>query len=344
MKRLFFFLLPCLILLALAPAAFADPLTTELYLESNAGTGFIWEPLTDESIVIAQQLETTPQNPDSNLVGGPQDTRFQLQGIAPGQAEILFVYNRPLACSLNDLHFRLNVTVDEDKNVLCSNEIALPREPDAGWSFASSWDGILEVNDNGFDDTLHRFTLVPLEDGTDTLVFTQWDAQGQQLPGVFTYEITVTDGNLAITAIRYSREEQPAFSPDFSFSTTDRSGSPITEQVFAEHEFTILNFWEPWCGPCVAEMPFLEKLAQENEDILVLGIYATRNAEEDVDAVLEYTGATFPIVHYTNEFDFLQTGFVPTTVVVNRSGKIVHGPAAGAMNYAGWCGLLEELR
>lgn len=341
MKRLLTFLLPCLILLVFAPAAFADP---ELYLEGTAGTGYIWEPLCDESIVIAEELETIPRIADHNLVGGIQDTHFRLQGIAPGEAEILFAYNRPLACALDDLRFRLNVTVDEAGNVLCSNEIALPRQPDAGWSFAAKWDGILEINDEGFGETTHRFTLVPLEDGTDTLVFTQWDANGQQLPGVFTYEITVTDGILTINTIRYTSEEPSDFSPAFSFTTTDRSGETITEQIFAEHEFTILNFWEPWCGPCVAEMPFLEKLAQENEDILILGIYATPNAEADVDAVLEYTGASYPMAHYTSEFNFLQTGYVPTTVVVNHSGQIVRGPVSGAMNYAGWCALLEELR
>lgn len=343
MKRLFSFLLPCLILLFFVSTAFAES-ATELYLEGTAGTGYIWEPLADESIVVAEELEIIPRNPDAGLVGGIQDTHFRLQGIAPGEAEILFAYNRPLACALDDLHFRLHVTVDEVGNVLCSNEIALPREPDAGWSFAAKWDGILEIEDDGFDESLHHFTLVPLEDGTDTLIFTQWDANGQQLPGVFTYEITVTDGKLEINTIRYTREEQPSFSPAFSFTTTDRSGETVTEQIFAEHELTILNFWEPWCGPCVAEMPFMEKLAQENEDILILGIYATPNAEDEVDAVLEYTGVTYPIAHYTAEFNFLQTGYVPTTVVVNRSGQIVYGPIAGAMNYAGWCALLEELR
>lgn len=343
MKRLFLFLLPCLILLVFTSASFADPIGPELFLEGNAGTGFIWEALSDESIVIAEELETIPRNPDPALVGGAQDTHFRLKGIAPGQTEILFAYNRPLASALNDLHFRLNVTVDEDGNVLCGNEIALPRQPEAGWSFASRQDGILEIDDDGFDESLHHFTLVPLEDGTDTLVFTQWDTQGQ-LSGVFTFDITAADGRLEITAIRYSKEEPAGFSPAFSFTTTDRSGETITEQIFAEHALTILNFWEPWCRPCVAEMPFMEKLAQENEDILILGIYATPNAEDDVDTVLEYTGATYPMAHYTTEFSFLQTGYVPTTVVVDRSGKIVYGPVAGARDYAGWCALLEELR
>ena len=60
-------------------------------------------------------------------------------------------------------------------------------------------------------------------------------------------------------------------------------------------------------------------------------------------AALERTGATYPILRYVKEFEQLQTGYVPTTVIIDGSGAIVYGPVAGALNYAGWCALIEEL-
>ena len=72
-------------------------------------------------------------------------------------------------------------------------------------------------------------------------------------------------------------------------------------------------------------------------------MFATPNADEDVQAVLDSTGVSDPILRYVKEFDPLQTGYVPTTVVIDKTGAIVYGPVAGALNYAGWCALVEDL-
>ena len=130
-----------------------------------------------------------------------------------------------------------------------------------------------------------------------------------------------------------------------TFSTQDREGNPWTQEDLGEYKGIILNFWEPWCGPCVAEMPFLEQLSQEyaNKGVQVIGVFATPDADEEVQATLDKTGVTYPILRYVREFGALQTGYVPTTVVIDGTGAIVYGPVAGALNYAGWCALIEEL-
>lgn len=135
-----------------------------------------------------------------------------------------------------------------------------------------------------------------------------------------------------------------AFHPDFTFTTTDREGSEWTESCFASCKLTILNFWEPWCGPCVGEMPDLQKISQAYADqgLQVIGIYQTEGVEEDVTQVLNDTGVTYPILHYTSDFDFLQTGYVPTTVFVDRQGKIVVEPFAGSMDYDSWAEMVED--
>ena len=120
-----------------------------------------------------------------------------------------------------------------------------------------------------------------------------------------------------------------AYDPDVRFSTTDRNGVAYDESFFAGQTLTMINFWEPWCGPCVGEMPDLEKLYQTYKDqgFAILGVYATPDMEEDVDAVLEQTGATYPILHYTEAFDVFQSGFVPTTVFVDSEGHILRHAA-----------------
>ena len=138
--------------------------------------------------------------------------------------------------------------------------------------------------------------------------------------------------------------ETAASASVLTFSDEDAEGNTWTEQIFAEHSLTILNFWEPWCGPCVSEMPDLQEISQAYADrgVLILGIYATPNAEADVAAVLEKTGVTYPILRYTHDFDHLQTGYVPTTVIVDSTGAIVEGPFSGALSRDGWVSLIEK--
>ena len=109
------------------------------------------------------------------------------------------------------------------------------------------------------------------------------------------------------------------------FSTVDRDGNTYDESIFSDYELTVINFWEPWCGPCVGEMPDIEKLYENYSDkgVLVIGVYSEDNMEEDVDAVLSESGITYPILRYTADFDQYQSGYVPTTILVDSNGNII---------------------
>ena len=139
-------------------------------------------------------------------------------------------------------------------------------------------------------------------------------------------------------------EPEIEFVPAFSFSTTDRSDNPVDETVFSGHTLTILNFWEPWCGPCVAEMPELQKLYEDyaEKGLQIIGVYSTPGMEGDVDSVLEQAGVSFPILHYTDAFDRFQTGYVPTTILVDGSGNPVGETLIGSRSYADWETLILE--
>lgn len=128
----------------------------------------------------------------------------------------------------------------------------------------------------------------------------------------------------------------------FVFSTTDRDGNAWDQTAFADNRIVMVNFFEPWCGPCVSEMPELERLYQDYKDkgVLLLGVYAT---EEGVEDVLAQTGVTYPILHYTEAFDVFQTGYVPTTVFFSSTGEIVGDTEIGAHSYDEWAAILDGL-
>ena len=129
------------------------------------------------------------------------------------------------------------------------------------------------------------------------------------------------------------------------FSTTDRDGGVWDQNALADYALVMLNFWEPWCPPCVGEMPDLAKLSEAYADkgLLILGVYATEDQEADVDAVLEKSGVRYPILHYCAAFDVFQSGYVPTTVFLNAAGEPVGERYIGSRSYEDWAKIVEGL-
>ena len=152
-----------------------------------------------------------------------------------------------------------------------------------------------------------------------------------------------------------SEAPAPAAEPEepydgFRFSATDRNGGLWDQNVFASHALTMINFWEPWCGPCVNEMPDLQRLSENYADrgLLILGVYSTAGMEKSVDNVLRQTGVTYPILNFCPEFQVFETGYVPTTVFVDREGNVLSAnggaPAyVGSRSYDDWAAIVEGL-
>jgi len=89
----------------------------------------------------------------------------------------------------------------------------------------------------------------------------------------------------------------------------------------------MVNYWEPWCGHCVEEMPALEKLYQDYKDrgLMIVGLHKeTKNADE----VIASTGVTYPIINIPYSSIYTKVG-VPATVFITPEGEIL-APEEGA--------------
>ena len=109
-----------------------------------------------------------------------------------------------------------------------------------------------------------------------------------------------------------------------TFSGTDIYGNAIDSSIFADYDLTLINFWEPWCPGCVAEMPEFENAyetaAAEGVSFNVIGFYSD---SEDALSTVEELGITYPVVNNDTLLSDFYTGYVPVNVFVNSEGYVL---------------------
>lgn len=135
------------------------------------------------------------------------------------------------------------------------------------------------------------------------------------------------------TIIYFDSEEK------LEFSTVDIDGNSVTEDIIKDAKVIMINFWEPWCGPCVGEMPELEKLYENYKDqgLLILGVFSTADMEDEVREVLKECNTTYPILHSDSKLEKYMTEYVPTTIFADSEGNIISSePIVRAYDYSAW--------
>ena len=133
----------------------------------------------------------------------------------------------------------------------------------------------------------------------------------------------------------------PASAGQLDFSTTDIDGNPFSVDDLKDAKVVMINFWEPWCGPCVGEMPELEQLYRDrNGELLILGVYWT---EDGAAEVLSQTGISYPVILFDEVFERFQSGYVPTTIFVDSAGHVIGSPYIGSRSYADWDQIIKGM-
>ncbi len=95
----------------------------------------------------------------------------------------------------------------------------------------------------------------------------------------------------------------------------------------------LLNFWATWCGPCVGEMPALQRLAEEYPEELVILAVDCGEDQATVQAFIDDNGYTFPVV--LDSDDTIGSLFggvtsIPMTVIIDEKGNILSSSAGAA--------------
>jgi len=169
---------------------------------------------------------------------------------------------------------------------------------------------------------------VAVEESTDLQV-TDEEVTDQQVTDEQTVEAQATEAQ---------EEQEPIPAPDFTL--IDQFGNSHTLSDY-RGKIVFLNFWATWCPPCRAEMPDIQALYEEYQqmedpDVVILGVafpeYGDEQDVEGVTAFLKENGYTYPTVMDT-EADLILKYYItayPTTFMIDPDGNVL-GYIPGSM-------------
>ena len=134
----------------------------------------------------------------------------------------------------------------------------------------------------------------------------------------------------------------PADSQDaavLSFETTDVDGNPVcSEDIFAANKVTMINIWGTFCGPCVEEMPEIQKISEKyaSQGAGVIGLVSDLPVGDDTNLadamdIINTTGVKYLNIRaWDGSEEVLPSVAVPSTYFVDSEGRIIGEKIAGA--------------
>ena len=242
----------------------------------------------------------------------------------------------------------------------------MDKQPDMDMSYADYLAEQLEMMKENFTEDEYKLlqqdieTIRRLDEEMDKLEEMLMQNEGMAADSDMAMEsdMVTADGGMVVgnegTAMADDSMEDDSSEKFPAFEGTDLEGNPVTSELFKENSVTVVNFWFSTCAPCIAELGELNEL---NEELklkggAVIGINAdTIGGDEsmimEARSILEKKGAAYQNIHFSADSEagkltYSITAF-PTTVVVDRSGRIVGEPILGGINNEAQMKALQDL-
>lgn len=122
-----------------------------------------------------------------------------------------------------------------------------------------------------------------------------------------------------------TKDDKAADAPAAVFSFRDEKGNRMSTENL-KGKVVFINFWATWCPPCRAEMPSLNNLYNQLKDddrFVFLFMNEDEDSEKAKDFLLNNKYA-FPLLTTGGNISSdIYTGTLPTSIVLNKEGKIV---------------------
>lgn len=126
------------------------------------------------------------------------------------------------------------------------------------------------------------------------------------------------------------------------FTSKDQDGNPFSNDDIAKNDATVINLWFTGCSACIEEMDEMNDIADEiKKEVgvdfvsMCTDVNYDDSTKETYDRIMKEKNPTYKAlaVDYEGDMkDYLEGIFVyPTTIVVDKNGKVIGDPVEGTL-------------
>lgn len=95
----------------------------------------------------------------------------------------------------------------------------------------------------------------------------------------------------------------------------------------------VINFWATWCGPCVKELPYFERVNKEyvskNVEVLLVSLDFPKQVEKQLIPFIEKNKLKSEVIllddanenYWIKAIDSTWTGAIPATIIYNKNKR-----------------------
>jgi thiol-disulfide isomerase/thioredoxin len=130
----------------------------------------------------------------------------------------------------------------------------------------------------------------------------------------------------AYALLTESRLPEPAADPSaavarLDYTLKDMNGKDVRLADFKGRPL-VINFWATWCGPCIKEMPLLQKVYEKykGKGLEIISI-STDDATYKVGPFAARRKLIFPVFIDTGLKDRFAAQMIPVNVFIDREGR-----------------------